>query len=99
MLWEMYGAMVFCPLSMEAGKTFPWSHMADFIGVLLTDFSMMNSEGIILMSIKESTRTKAVVIVSEALQSDSMIPHSVVALCGKLRWVVWAVLALRLRER
>jgi hypothetical protein len=85
MLWAAYELFGFRPLAVA--KSVAWSSgPRPFVGVT-TDFSLMLSQGAILLNIKESTRTKASAMTQEALSSGKLDPQQAASLYGKLRWV------------
>jgi hypothetical protein len=86
MLWAAYDLLGFHPLKVE--KSEPWSiGPCPFVGVT-TDFSRMASDEVILLAIKESTRAKALVMITQAITSGTIDPQQAATLYGKLRWIL-----------
>jgi hypothetical protein len=84
MVWDVYDIMGF--RSPAIAKSEAWGEVADFIGVT-TDFRQIRSHGLVLMSIKASTRDKALAAVIRAIDTKSLSPAAAATLYGKLRWV------------
>ena len=85
MLWEVYELLGFRPLAVH--KSNLWSTVLESCGIV-TDFQGLVSRDEILLSVKPSTKAKAVALVDDALSLDSLSPAYAGSLYGKLRWVL-----------